>query len=805
MNNDKSIYQGSKLEIKHPYIILVILVSVTFLLAFGRYIWQNDFYIFIDAGSDCADEYYPTYIYMINKIKAGQLSLWNNSCGLGFDTLTRQERVLDPFAIIIVLIGVGFGTTTVAPMLVVTQFIKILLSALLAYKYLDSFKISNTIKVVASYLYGFNSFLIIWGQHYWFGAISIFMILLLIALESWLKHLDNPAKYILCYSLVVGISASYSVYLTYMAVIVASIYICMRYLYLTDKTGKYLFFDIIVNAGKIILATILGLLLAGVAVFSFIDNNLIISARVNTESIWKRIVEYLLHPYELVYYFQLWLRMISSNVIGISSLGASYYGLPMLTISVVGLLFEGEGVWNIWANMKSTKDKVIFGSSVLLIIFLIFVPLGSCILNAFQYPFGRYTFVLMPVFMILFALGLERICIQGKMNYILTGIVLFFEVIALIYSALVFENTPLVRTYIKFVIALNIVVFCLMILSTQNKKNMSALLLFACILIGCALETYMSSSSSERITKDDLQIERRERTERVISELKEKNNGFFRIDKNYNDFRYLGDSLIEGLNITTGYNSVINKNLAKFYEIIWPEVVTDEICKVTATRGYIAEEDTLNIDNVLALLGVKYILSDHELNNLNDHWERIETEEKDVMVYQNMQANSIVTGYNKIISEDEFEEYSDEQRKEIIKSYLVMSNEEINQAGLEKNIVDMNGLTEMKYDNNYSLQMVKDTYFKGSLSVDQDKFLMVSIPYRRGWNVYVDGQKVSIYKGDYGFIAFPVLKGEHLIEIRYENTVYVIGCICSLVTIILWVALYKSNILNYSFHKRNSK
>ena len=191
-----------KKKIEQPYIILGIIVTVTFLIAFGRYIWGGDYFIFTDAGSDCADEYYPTYIYLINKIRSGELSLWNHSCGLGFDTLTRQERIMDPFAMLIVVGGVFFGTQMAAPMLVITHYLKIVISALLAYRLLGNFELSEEVKIISAYLYGFNSFLIVWGQHYWFGAISVYILVLLIILEAWLKNLQKSKKYILIYSII---------------------------------------------------------------------------------------------------------------------------------------------------------------------------------------------------------------------------------------------------------------------------------------------------------------------------------------------------------------------------------------------------------------------------------------------------------------------------------------------------------------------------------------------------------------------------------------------------------------------------
>lgn len=342
---------------------------------------------------------------------------------------------------------------------------------------------------------------------------------------------------------------------------------------------------------------------------------------------------------------------------------------------------------------------------------------------------------------------------------------------------------------------------------TVRKKVVYQLAIFGLLIIGCIGETYVSSSSRERsvLSTSDLEYAKRVRTENIIKELEDKDDGYFRIDKTYNDYGFLGDMLIEGLHLPTSYNSTLNGNIVRFYEEIWPEVMTNGTCKVTTARDYILNGTSLNKDNILALLGVKYILSDQQLTDLDEQWERIELNDPDIIVYQNMQADSIVTGFDRIISEEQFEEYSDEMRKKIIKSYLIMDQEAINGSDLKIINLEEDILDEADYDNNYSLQLVKDTYFKGTALIDHGKFLMVAIPYRKGWNVYIDGQMTPIYKGDYGFIAFQVGEGEHLIEVKYQNMIYPLGVLMSLAGIILWIILYKSNVLNCLFEKRNSK
>lgn len=781
-----------------PYLGLILLTTVSFFIAFNRYIVGGDYFIFTDAGSDCADEFYPMYMYLVDKIRNGEISLWNNCVGLGYDTLTRQERIMDPFAILTIFMGVLFGNQIVAPFLIFAHFLKIMLSAVLAYRFLDFFQISKAVKLIGAYIYAFNSFLIVWGQHYWFGAACIYILLLLIIVELWLKELEEGNKWMLVHSLGIAAVFCYSLYFAYMSVIVVSVYACIRIVYLVNIESKEKVKVVISSGIKMITALCIGAMIACIMVMPFIDNNVVVAARLSTDSLWDRILHDLLHPYEVEVYHKMLLRMVSSNVMGINSLGGTYYGLPLLSVSVVGLPFIVEGILCLYSKMDTAKKKLLYWISFASMIFVIFIPLGSSIFNVFQGSFGRYTFVLMPLFTLLFTIGLNSICNEKKFHFIIVGIIVLIEIGLLISAAFIFDNTQFIRSYIKYVIILNIIVYISVFLFSMLKKKIFILLVFVTIVQGTIAEAYVSSSSQERTTLEEFGINKRRNTELIIEKLKERDSSFFRIDKNYNDFRFLGDSLLEKLYLPTGYNSSINRNISEFYEKIWPEVKDSRTgTKVTSARGYIKDEDNLKKDNILALLGVKYILSDYKFTDAGSNWELIDNEKNDIYIYQNIQANSIITGYDKIITEKAFEEFSDEDRKKLIKSYLILSEEDIkkNEIGVDK--IELSGIEKEKFDNEYTLELIKDTYFKGEIDTEKEKYFLISIPYRRGWKVYIDGENTSYLRGTYGFMAILIEEGKHLIEVRYENSIYSIGMIFSLIGIAIWLVLCKRYVLSF--------
>ena len=68
-----------------------------------------------------------------------------------------------------------------------------------------------------------------------------------------------------------------------------------------------------------------------------------------------------------------------------------------------------------------------------------------------------------------------------------------------------------------------------------------------------------------------------------------------------------------------------------------------------------------------------------------------------------------------------------------------------------------------------------------------DGVLMLSEPYDRGWNAYVDGEEVPILRADHLFRAIALPEGEHTVEFRYEPVELRLGLAISGLTILVVV------------------
>ena len=74
-------------------------------------------------------------------------------------------------------------------------------------------------------------------------------------------------------------------------------------------------------------------------------------------------------------------------------------------------------------------------------------------------------------------------------------------------------------------------------------------------------------------------------------------------------------------------------------------------------------------------------------------------------------------------------------------------------------------LTENKLENT---KMDSGT-ITGSISVDKEKLLVLSIPYQKGWTAYVDGKETDIIKANIMYSAIYLEPGEHDIKLVFDR------------------------------------
>ena len=716
-------------DIARTRMMLVIAVTVMFVIAYWGYIFGGRYLLFKDAGMDTICQFYPMYIHVIDSIKEGTLSLWNFEWGLGCDTLTRQEWIMDPCAWVIIGTGVVFGVETVKNMLLVMQFVKIMACALICFEFLKYYGASVRARFIASCLFAFNGWIMLWGQHYYFGMACVYLILLLLLVEKLIAAYQEQRamkRYYLAVGITVALIFIYSVYFGYMIAIFTSVYTILRMMYVDGvKTLWHRLWPVIVTV-------VLGMLCAACMIVPYADIVLNVSTRVEG-SLWHRLSQYLSLTYGMNYYKVLAGRIISDNTFGILGIDQKYYEFPQLSFSVLGAIVLPQAVWyGIIKDRNNVERRKWILRIVMLILMVaaVTVPMAGAIFNigceslVEGIPAMRFTYVLMPLMAVIYALFIDRCVERNDINRWLASAGVLFVILINYYA---FRHYRLQYKWINIaIIVLNIAVIG--IHYTTGKVRIMLGLLIA----GACFEGYVTNNvryTYDRTTEciNSTDFHGRDTTH-ILEYLKEHDDSFYRVEKTYHDFSATGDSLLQNYAPVSMYCSTMSGSLKTFYEKMYP----------TEEYRYIKHDlDGALYDDAFAITNTKYILSWTKLD-----WDYLEEiyEYDGTYVYRNLHAGSIASLY-----------YDGKEADRT--SHFVRKT---------------------------------DACVEGSVDAKEDGTLMLAIPYRKGWNVYVDGVRQQIREYDYAFIATDIEAGQHTVVAKYENRLYVIGALLSLAGVVMF-------------------
>ena len=97
-----------------------------------------------------------------------------------------------------------------------------------------------------------------------------------------------------------------------------------------------------------------------------------------------------------------------------------------------------------------------------------------------------------------------------------------------------------------------------------------------------------------------------------------------------------------------------------------------------------------------------------------------------------------------------------------------------------------------------------DNTVTGTLQLDEEKWLTLSIPYSEGWKMYVDDKQVPLYRANIQFMAAKIQPGNHDIKLVYETPLLKIGIIISSVALLVTLVILTVTIRRRR-QKRNTK
>lgn len=750
---------------KHPIIVLCMMVMTSFLLCYHSFLFGDKHYVYADTGSDTLYQYQAFFQSVIDAIKNNNVSDWIFQYGLGSASY-YWTYLLDPMALISIATGLLFGYDALLISFAWTQGVKIICCALLCYGFLKEYKTSCFSRVTAAYIYAFNGFIICWGQHYHFATAFTYFTLSLFAAEKVTRYPKKLGAYLL-FAGAIALQALQSYYFTYMSLLAEGLYVLIRLVVLYGKKGLRV--NIIKCGLGLLGAVVLGI---GMACTSFLPNVIDILTTSNRITGGKFLDGAALWN-SSDHNITILCRLLSNNLQGIGNYHgySNYYEAEQIYYSCFMPIFFPAFV----AGKKG--DRKGWGLRFLLVV-LIFVALFSnitgTVFNAFVANMGRYTFVLMPVFAVISAKGIENL-LSADISIGQIGAVASIYIMAVVICD---SNAWHIKEILLIALLIaEIAIFltaCTLYQRRQERGKLPTMMVCALlVMLNVSIETYLTVNW--RTTIDDvLNIacceQETKSVKNCIASIVAHDDTFYRIEKVYNNYTGFNDALIEGYSGISVYNSTNNAGVNKFMSTVWPKLL------LNSTGAYHLFTRDFNNADMAALMGVKYIISNSK-TEVSPYYKLLFGTEDGKYVYENIAYTGFANFYSKTICESDFLELNEEDMQQILQDTLLVSNGE--------QLDDYSSTASATID----LHAERGNRLIGSVNADDSGYLFFPIPNNQGWSAIVDGEEVEIVAANYGFIAIKVDEGQHNFELEYERPYAKMGTIISATGVLVFFSL----------------
>lgn len=801
---------------------LFLLLSASCSFIFRDYLYGNDLMIFNDIGSDTWQQYIMNYTSIVNHLRDGSFSFWDFNNGLGINQF--NFNLFDPFLMLLYGVGVVLGPAHMLLYINVIQILKIMVAAFAFYWFLSQFSFSVLSKMITSYAYALNGFLLVWGQHYQFGTVVIYFPLMLLFCEKFIQKKKGKALF----PVMVFLCGIYSVYFTYMCLAATGLYLLFRILMLDGLTWKERIQRFLLGCAEMIMGVGMSL----VVFLPMAEVLLDVSSRLESDG--TGLLDFLRQcftPYSRKFYLSMLKRMFSSNLQngyglakGPQQYVMNYYEDPVLFCSTLAVFLNVQFLAVLRkADMTKRAKRVLYGVAALILVGTA-LPVGGTVFNYFTLPTQRYTFVLMTVFLLLMAWMWDYMRKGGKLNLVLilavtalmgwaywcgyeqagfqeyrTNILILTVtgiLTAVCLTLLCFLKDTQIRNVILGVMGVVLVVNVVSEGGTnyQNRVTMKKTDVPAEVMV------QETQRYEEMRTSDDKEIKYRAEIEKpqdffremyrvdladCLNYLKENDPTFYRVEKDYISGTVSMDSSGQGYRGISTYNSVMNGNVKEFVETCYPELFF-------ADHNHYTFWNNVDDNWLAAFLGVKYILSGNGEPDETKY--KLLDQVGSLYIHENVLDAQTAHFYTQDISEESLKELcTEENREELLGEAIAL--EDGTEIGDASEIQTLKSEEQETAEQNSSVTLdapQKDSVVTGSVHAEADGYALFMIPYEKGWSLTIDGEKAELLRGDIGFLACEVPEGDHTILFTFEAPGLKAGTIGS---VLFWILFAQSRLL----------
>lgn len=691
-------------------VVLLICVVLIGVIVYKDFFFLKNLYVYLDIGIDTYNQYWPYLNHLSNMIYSGSFSFWSFEIGAGA-SIFSASMLTDPFNIFAALLGPKLLVYSL-PYIALG---KVMLAAVGFYKYLNYLKLNKLAILIVSLIYAYNGYIILWGQHYHFGAILVFIPFALWGIEVWFR--ERKASLYIFSVFLISFSSFYFLYIFALFFVV---YVVVRYF----EIYEYKFKEFISFLFKIAMLSILAIGLS-----SFVLLPSLYVALTNQRVSFQLVHEGMFGFAGVLDYITIILRLFSNDIIGTGNQfygWGNYYEAPILftgniTILLIPLFFF----------YSRKKDKIVYGIlGALLILFLIF-PFFSFMFNAFSAYSYRWTFIIIVFMNLINAKSLHCILEEKKkidkfgLAYLI-GLIIFVGMASLLLGNDLLGWGPNFTHSFKHLLfsIILIAAYAIILRNITYKACRQALLILVCIEM--ALFSSISVNREMfKVSNLHLKSGYNDYTNEVIDYINSIDGELMRIDKSYTS-GYLADSVFQGYNGVKSYSSLNNPSYVNFLRGMGVPF------KILDHPNFLTGLDSNT--NIARLLAVKYLLVNNEAV-VPAGYELI-NEVDNIKLYKDKYYLPLGFAYSNVISMEDFQKLNNEKKSEtLFKAFISADKSDLTYYQLLKEgNVDMlveNVLIDESKVNSVNIEPISgnltSSYKFNSVNTDPQIFFPISL------------------------------------------------------------------------------
>lgn len=734
------------------WMILVFALLLTSVAIFAEFLFGQKVLLFTDIGSDTYYSYYPYYHLIADYIKSGQFSWWSFKLGSGGGIIGLFQMLYDPFAWIYFLLG----PENIPVLVVYVYILKIVVSGLFAYLYFGVIGIDPVARVLCAFLFAFNGYTMVWGQHFYFASWSIFLPAFLYAIEVFLRK----RKYGVIL-LVTAVSAL-NIALFYQLAIFVSLYIGFRFAWQVSAESRNI--EVLGKYAQLCLLILLG---AALSAMLWLPEYALLAAspRISVgfvEQLMKFFREFFQLNTESYYTTQIF-RLFSNNLQGVGSQYSgflNYYESNQIFGGILPLLLIPQIYF-----FSNIKEKLFLSIGLVVAVAYVAFPSLAFLMNGMQYPSYRWGYGISFFNIAISFIVLSRMRHGRGINI---NLLMFTSVAlcALLLMASIWAKCGdkiCAATNIKDVLTIFSLVgahvAALAWWSYGAKPKHAVTLLLAVLMLAMVIEhrpSFQDRSVMHKGFSQSGESHYFDGATDAVKWLKKKDHGFYRLDKDH-WILSLNDSAIQGYFGLDSYNSLNSPSYLAFTKQFDLAKSMNVIQWSSIKNSYLAD-----------IMSVKYHLTKNDARKEQGYFlEKF----GDVSVYERKSVLPFGFTYSKYLPWSEYVKL-DAATKERVLLHAAVLEDGASVPGMAKLSLEDLVLpdTQARDDRtkyNFSISQFAEDNISGRIDLLEKRIVFFSIPFDDGWSVFVNGAPVNVRRTNIGFMGVALEEGSSEIELKY--------------------------------------